>query len=764
LIQLFKRNSIFVGIFAVLLVIAAVTISGYGYFVNVTASRDHREQIHQSNFDGLGQSANTLTTALGFLQQGMRQMLWSKEFLQYGISPLSGNDAVEYGLLSSLENAAESQGLLTQILFYSPYANTVFTSDREKHRLIDFQDVSMLQRHRERRSQWCQLSQDMYFDLFVWQNRLILAMDFVLSEPVATMVFELDTEALYGLIGSDLYLFGENGLAVGNNWSQKTGSSHIDAGSSEILLWEGGEPQGSRMQYYACADSGSGMLLLKEIDPVSLNLDLSEVMAVMLPSCVVFLIIALLGAALITQRIYKPMNHLVNLTLEARGPGSQLQLQAQGKDELDYLTLIYTDTMHHNIKMRQALTHLTDDMLEQTVRNLILGKEMEEGYLEEVFSVLNTTIQSDCYCTVLVCKRMESPEHAVALREHNFYYLSIYQVVSQHPKTDCQVICTQTEPGTAVVVFCFVPSVSAVEAQTSVAEHKKHIEQHMARLNCPSVVERGELYRGLSQVSKAYQQGVQAVNYAIYLAESGEEAAFQEEDTGQYSTRQLDAYTQQVRELSQAAENGLEAKSRSILEQTLEQIRLNSLDEHECRHWYSWLEDTLIERLLAYMGEEGERVRAEWMALQSPQDHQEDLHQRVSNRCNELLSQLNQYARKSQNRYVAEAKRYIDMRFSDHNLTVGMVSEHLGIHAVYFGSLFHEHTKESFSGYLNRVRVEHAKDILSMTRIPVKDVGFKCGFSTVQTFNRVFKKQTKMTPGQYRESVKLPNSQLQDER
>ena len=62
-----------------------------------------------------------------------------------------------------------------------------------------------------------------------------------------------------------------------------------------------------------------------------------------------------------------------------------------------------------------------------------------------------------------------------------------------------------------------------------------------------------------------------------------------------------------------------------------------------------------------------------------------------------------------------------------------------------------EATGSSFVAYLNRVRVEQAGYLLKETRIPIGDVGFRCGFNTVQNFNRTFKKLMGMPPSQYRD-------------
>lgn len=43
--------------------------------------------------------------------------------------------------------------------------------------------------------------------------------------------------------------------------------------------------------------------------------------------------------------------------------------------------------------------------------------------------------------------------------------------------------------------------------------------------------------------------------------------------------------------------------------------------------------------------------------------------------------------------------------------------------------------------------------MLTMTGIPVKEVGFRCGFNSANVFGRVFKKYTDLSPKQYRDDT-----------
>lgn len=68
----------------------------------------------------------------------------------------------------------------------------------------------------------------------------------------------------------------------------------------------------------------------------------------------------------------------------------------------------------------------------------------------------------------------------------------------------------------------------------------------------------------------------------------------------------------------------------------------------------------------------------------------------------------------------------------------------------YFCKLFKQLFKVNFSAWLNEFRVEKAKEMLTSTRLSVREVSEACGYSDANYFARVFKRITGKTPSEYR--------------
>ncbi|MHC1787869.1 MAG: helix-turn-helix domain-containing protein [Christensenellales bacterium] len=102
------------------------------------------------------------------------------------------------------------------------------------------------------------------------------------------------------------------------------------------------------------------------------------------------------------------------------------------------------------------------------------------------------------------------------------------------------------------------------------------------------------------------------------------------------------------------------------------------------------------------------------------------------------------------NQYMAEALKYLEENCF-RPLTLGMMADHLGLTACYFSKFFKKNTGIAFVQYLNAARVNNAQRLLMYASCNVTEVAERCGFSSIQTFNRVFKAQTGRTPREYRD-------------
>jgi AraC-like DNA-binding protein len=91
-------------------------------------------------------------------------------------------------------------------------------------------------------------------------------------------------------------------------------------------------------------------------------------------------------------------------------------------------------------------------------------------------------------------------------------------------------------------------------------------------------------------------------------------------------------------------------------------------------------------------------------------------------------------------------------------LDVAAVAARAGYSRYHFVRLFHEVYGEPPGAYLARRRVERAQDLLRTANLTVTEICMLVGFTSLGTFCTRFKRQTGMTPTEFRRRSRGPGS------
>lgn len=98
---------------------------------------------------------------------------------------------------------------------------------------------------------------------------------------------------------------------------------------------------------------------------------------------------------------------------------------------------------------------------------------------------------------------------------------------------------------------------------------------------------------------------------------------------------------------------------------------------------------------------------------------------------------------------IRQAMIYISERFNT-PLTLNEAAAHVHLNPSYFSGLFKSCAGCSFKEYLNMVRIEESKRLLTNTDFSIIDIAVSVGFEDQSYFSKVFKKYTGLTPKQFR--------------
>lgn len=97
--------------------------------------------------------------------------------------------------------------------------------------------------------------------------------------------------------------------------------------------------------------------------------------------------------------------------------------------------------------------------------------------------------------------------------------------------------------------------------------------------------------------------------------------------------------------------------------------------------------------------------------------------------------------------------------YIEHNaaepLTQQMLCEQIGVSPQHLCRMFQQCLGTRPMEYLAKTRIRHACDLLIQTQKTVEEISYEVGFHNVNYFCKTFKKHTKMTPGNYRNTHRM---------
>jgi AraC-like DNA-binding protein len=101
-------------------------------------------------------------------------------------------------------------------------------------------------------------------------------------------------------------------------------------------------------------------------------------------------------------------------------------------------------------------------------------------------------------------------------------------------------------------------------------------------------------------------------------------------------------------------------------------------------------------------------------------------------------------------------KEVFDLMNNEYNgkIPLKKAAEIACLNETYFSNFFKKVTGFTYSNYLQRLRVDKAKEMLINTDFSTTRIAFSSGFNTPNYFNKTFKKLTKFTPSEYRDKIR----------
>jgi len=119
------------------------------------------------------------------------------------------------------------------------------------------------------------------------------------------------------------------------------------------------------------------------------------------------------------------------------------------------------------------------------------------------------------------------------------------------------------------------------------------------------------------------------------------------------------------------------------------------------------------------------------------------------NRISQAPYFVSQQQKDHQDQKIHDIQNWIEKNYTQ-NISIDSLISRAGMSNRSFIRRFKNATGDTFSMYIQRLRIEAAKYKLETTQLTIDEITYQVGYENSRSFSRLFKKHTNLSPGDYR--------------
>ncbi len=97
-------------------------------------------------------------------------------------------------------------------------------------------------------------------------------------------------------------------------------------------------------------------------------------------------------------------------------------------------------------------------------------------------------------------------------------------------------------------------------------------------------------------------------------------------------------------------------------------------------------------------------------------------------------------------------RQYVEQSYSE-PISLGNAASIAALESSYFSTYFRAKVGITYTEWLRLVRIENAMELMKAGDFSITHIAYEVGFADLRTFERAFKKHTRMTPREFKKSV-----------
>ncbi|CAI6052341.1 HTH-type transcriptional activator RhaR [Cohnella sp. JJ-181] len=462
---------------------------------------------------------------------------------------------------------------------------------------------------------------------------------------------------------------------------------------------------------------------------------------------VLFLVLALCVAVVVSRRLYRPVEQLfrsvVSKTPDAMVRGEPMQ------DEMTFLSGLYG---HMADRVKLADSNLTENRW--ILKRFTLRQLVQESALRTpgqwAKEAADNGLAVDASGGYRICVARVDGAASLSTREPNdlrLYHYAISNIAEEIVSREYAIEVVDLKPDH--LVFLVQRRNADFERLTALLADVQQVVKAYYRLTFSVAV--GDTVSECRALSASYAK---TLNLSLYKWFYGRGCMLTAETVlkPEFAGRDATMSSELERKLVEAIRSGNAEAAEAALDRIFELAGATTYDD--CVHALSYLA-IVIKRTVTEVNANKLKPIAHDLyrlhAIVLEQETLEDAKLVFRRTLHELCASRQEARETDAGSFMIETiKEIVQANYKDLNLSLQSVSDMLKMSSVYVGRLFKKAEGMSLADYINEVRLAHTMQLLEKGDYTVNEIMEETGFSNQSHFFRSFKKKFGTTPREYR--------------
>lgn len=409
--------------------------------------------------------------------------------------------------------------------------------------------------------------------------------------------------------------------------------------------------------------------------------------------------------------------------------------------------------------MRQLATRLCDELEDRRIRGTdefdeltrerffanLLSARLDSKTVADNFRVHRVEVSGPCWAVMAIDLGLPLAATVEQSRDNELARYGLANIVAELTQALPRVVaCPSVKENCCVILNGESPAALREASQVLAVQIAEACKMIHREPTCGV----GRTVDDPASLHESYLQAMQALHYRFFqgpvpciLSEDIEVPPAGDFDYSAFEERFLAALKQGSRDAALAAVDSLFA--------ALQNLRL---PYGVCLRYCQRTVLLLLEHMGEYLSaREMARLERAWDSSSAfgsatlPQ-----LHQMVREVCRLSFDSFARVSQDDTTMRVKKAEAYIRAHYRDPDLSLNTLRDEFAISVSYFSAIFKTGTGCTFVEYLTMVRIEKARELLTLTDKRAGEIAEEVGFSDPHYFSVTFKRVTGVTPREYR--------------